>query len=128
MKCALPALYTGLLYDDAALAEAEAFVAEWTYDEVAELRQRAWKEGLRTRFRGAPLAAAAERVVAIAEGGLVRRARKNAAGKDESIHLKRLRTLVGKGKTPADVLLDGMDREKDPAAAMLERAALRWDD
>jgi glutamate--cysteine ligase len=128
MKCALPALYTGLLYDDAALAEAEALVAAWTYDEVDDLRRRAWKDGLRTPFRGAPLAAVAERVVAIAEGGLVRRARKNAAGKDESIHLKRLRTLVGQGKTPADVLLDGMEREKDPLGAMLERAALRWDD
>jgi glutamate--cysteine ligase len=128
MKCALPALYTGLLYDDAALAEAEALVAAWTYDEVADLRQRAWKDGLRATFRGTTLAAIAERVVSIADGGLVRRARKNAAGKDESIHLKRLRTLVGQGKTPADVLLDGMDREKDPLSAMLERAALRWDD
>jgi glutamate--cysteine ligase len=128
MKCALPALYTGLLYDDAALAEAEALVAGWTHDEVAELRQHAWKDGLRAQFRGAPLAAIAERVVSIAEGGLHRRARLDPAGKDESIHLARLRTLVGQGRAPADVLLEGMDREPDPAAAMLERASLRWDD
>jgi glutamate--cysteine ligase len=128
MKCALPALYAGLLYDDAALAEAEALVAGWTHDEVAELRTRAWKDGLRTLFRGVPLAGLAERVVATAEGGLRRRARKNASGKDESIHLARLRRLVGEGKTPADVLLEGMDREKNPAAAMLERSALRWEE
>jgi glutamate--cysteine ligase len=127
MKSALPALWVGLLYDGAALSEAEALVDGWTHDEVADLRRVAWRDGLRTPFRGAPLAAVAERVVAIAEGGLQRRGKKNAAGKDERIHLSRLRKLVGEGRTPADVLLEGMDREKDPQAAMLERAALRDD-
>jgi glutamate--cysteine ligase len=128
MKSALPALWVGLLYDAAALAEAEALVEGWTHDEVAELRRVVWKDGLRTPFRGAPIAGLAERVVAIAEGGLRRRARRNAAGRDESIHLGHLRRLAGEGRTPADVLLLGMDREKDPLGAMLERAALRWDD
>ena len=127
MKCALPALYAGLLYDETALTEAEALVAGWTYDEVAELRQRAWKEGLRAPFRGKPLAEIAERVISIGEGGLQRRARLDAQGRDESIHLGKLRKLAGEGKTPADLLLEGMDREKDPERAMLERATLNWE-
>ena len=47
MVCALPALWTGLLYDDRALAEAEGLVEGWTHDEVAEPRTRVWKDGLR---------------------------------------------------------------------------------
>ena len=66
-------------------------------------------------------------MVAIADGGLERRAIVDAAcGKDERVHLARLRKLVGEG-APADVLLDGIDREKDPAAAIVERSALRWE-
>jgi glutamate--cysteine ligase len=128
MKCALPALWTGILYDDQALAQAEALTEGWTYEEVAELRTRVWRDGLRATFRGAPLAAVAERVVAIAEGGLERRGRLDGkGGKDERLHLARLRKLVGEGRTPADVLLEGMEAEADPARAMLERAALRWE-
>jgi glutamate--cysteine ligase len=127
MKAALPAVWTGILYDARALAEAEALVTGWTHDEVAELRTHAWKEGLRAPFRGRPLAEVAERVVEIAEGGLQRRARLDASGRDERIYLAPLRALVAQGRTPADVLLDGIDREPDLAAAIVKRTALAWE-
>jgi glutamate--cysteine ligase len=127
MDSALPALWTGILYDDAALAEAEALVEGWTHDEVADLRTRAWRDGLRSVFRGRPLAEVAERVVAIGERGLARRAVVDpATGRDERIHLDALRALVEKGLSPADVLLQGMDREADPKKAMLARSAISW--
>lgn len=128
LKCALPALWTGIFYDARALAEAEALVTGWTYEEVDQLRQIAWKDGLRSPFRGRPLREVAERVLAIAEGGLERRAFKNDKGKDERVHLGRLRRLVEQGKTPADVLLEGMDQEPDPLSAMLSRTALDWEE
>jgi glutamate--cysteine ligase len=127
MKAAMPALWTGILYDARALAEAEALVTGWTHDEVAELRTRAWKEGLRAQFRGRPLAEVAERVVTIAEGGLERRARLDASGRDERVYLTPLRKLVEQAKTPADVLLEGIDREPDLAAAIVKRTALAWE-
>jgi glutamate--cysteine ligase len=128
MACALPALWTGIFYDAAALGEAEALVDDWTHDEIAALRLHVWREGVRATFRAAPLAAIAEQVVAIADGGLGRRARiDGASGKDERVHLARLRKLVGEGRTPADVLLEGLDREKDVPAAIVERTALKWE-
>ena len=42
---------------------------------------------------------------------------------DERVHLAGLRELAAKGRTPADVLLEGMDREKDPAAAIVARTS-----
>jgi glutamate--cysteine ligase len=128
MACALPALWTGIFYDETALGEAEALVEGWGHDELAELRARVWRDGLRATFRNEPLAAIAERVVAIADGGLGRRARLDpATGKDERVHLARLHRLVGEGRTPADVLLEDLEHEKDSAAAMVERAALKWE-
>lgn len=127
MKCSLPALWAGLLYDEAALDEAESYVMDWTYGEVNALRSHAWEDGLRATFRGRPLAEVAQRVVSIAEGGLKRRARLDAAGRDEGVHLSRLRKLAGEAKTPADLLLEGIDREPDMARAILERASLKWE-
>jgi glutamate--cysteine ligase len=128
MVCALPALWTGVLYDDRALSEAEALVEGWTHEEVAELRTRVWKDGLRAGFRGRPLAEVAERLVAIARRGLERRAVFDpASGRDETVHLARLAALVGQGRCPADVLLEGMDRAEDPRAAILARSALTWE-
>jgi glutamate--cysteine ligase len=128
MACALPALWTGIFYDDKALDEAEMLVRDWRHDELAELRACVWREGLRATFRGAPLAALAQRVVSLAEDGLGRRSRIDASsGKDERVHVARLRRLVSDARTPADVLVEGLERENDPAMAMVERAALRWE-
>jgi glutamate--cysteine ligase len=127
MKCSLPALWAGLLYDEAALAEAAAYVGDWTYAEVDALRPHAWKDGLRATFRGRRLGEVAERIVTIAEGGLRRRARLDAAGRDESVHLSRLHKLASESRTPADLLLDGIEREPDMGKAILERASLKWE-
>jgi glutamate--cysteine ligase len=106
LGCALPALWTGIYYDDQAFSEAEALSHDWTHEEVSATREAIAENGLRAAFRGAPLQRLAERLVEIAEGGLERRAFKRPTdGKDERVHLARLKELVGKGCTPADELL-----------------------
>ena len=128
LACALPALWTGIFYDDRALAEADALVADWSYEDVSRLRQTAWRDGLRATFRGETLAAIAARVLAIASGGLERRARVDAAsGADERVYLAQLGSLVGSGRTPADVLLAAIEREPDFRSAVIQRAAIPWE-
>jgi glutamate--cysteine ligase len=119
--CALPALWTGIFYDERALAEAEALVADYTFEEVEASRAHVGALGLRAPFRGKTLQPIAEQVIAIAEGGLERRARKNARGADERVHLAKLKALVARGMTPGDELLDGFSRAEDPRAYILER-------
>lgn len=122
--CALPALWTGILYDAKALAEAEAMTADWTVDEVSQTRKEIWHKGLGARFRAGVLQPFAERLVEIAEGGLERRAYLSPAGRDERVHLARLKELVGKGQTPADALLEGLDAAPDLAEEIIRRTDL----
>jgi glutamate--cysteine ligase len=124
MACTLPALWTGILYDEKALAEADAMTADWTYDEVNATRKEVWQKGLGARFRVGTLQPMAEKLVTIAEGGLERRAFMSPAGKDERVHLARLKELVASGLSPADRLLEGLDKVADPRAEIIARADL----
>lgn len=113
LACAVPALFTGVLYDERALAEAEELMARLSYDEVERARPALIQSGLATNIGPHSARALAERLIEISTGGLRRRARLNAAGKDESTHLTRLSELVARGKCPADVLTDGLSNS-DP--------------
>jgi glutamate--cysteine ligase len=105
MLCALPALWTGLYYDQAALDAAAGLVADWTASEHAYLRSEVPRHALRTPFRGRPLREVALQVVDIARGGLRRRARRNASGEDETRFLAPLAAIAESGRTRADDLL-----------------------
>ncbi len=106
--CALPALWTGLLYDAKALDEADELTRDYTFAELDAIRPAIAETALATEFRGAPLLGVAERLLEIATGGLQRRARLNKNGKDESVHLAKLAALIGKGQCPADALVEGL--------------------
>lgn len=125
MACALPALWTGILYDSQALAEAEAMISDWTFDEVQATRKEVWSKGLGARFRAHTLQPLAEKFVSIAAAGLERRGVVGSTGANERIYLTRLEELVGKGQCPADALLDGLDSAPDLGAEIIARAELR---
>ena len=103
--CALPALWVGLLYDDAALDAAEALTRDWTFEEVLALRNAVPEQGLRADFRGKPLLDIAREVVAISRAGLKARDRRNGDDVDESIFLAPLEETLAKKATLADDML-----------------------
>jgi glutamate--cysteine ligase len=105
--CALPALWVGLLYDQAALDAAWDEVKDWTLEERQRLRDSVPKLGLAAVTpAGETLRQLGQRVLAIAESGLQARARLNAAGDNESGFLDPLREIVARGTTPAEMLLE----------------------
>ena len=105
--CALPALWVGLLYDQAALDAAWDEVKDWTLEERQALRDSVPKLGLAaTTPRGESLRDLGQRVIAIAEAGLQARGRLNAAGDNESGFLDPLREVIARGTTPAEYLLE----------------------
>ena len=125
LTCALPALWTGILYDARALDAADELSASFTAAELEALRPELAEKALRATFRGAPLADLAGRLVDIASGGLERRARLNKNGQDERVHLAKLAALVGKGWSPADALVEGLgNTDADLRQEILARARI----
>ncbi|SMF72966.1 glutamate--cysteine ligase [Allosphingosinicella indica] len=105
--CALPALWVGLLYDDAALDAAWDEVKHWTIAERQTLRDAVPEQALKAAVPGGGrLRELGGRILAIAEAGLNARAKTNAAGDNESGFLDPLRDVIATGKTPAERLLD----------------------
>ncbi|HEY3916977.1 MAG TPA: glutamate--cysteine ligase [Stellaceae bacterium] len=104
--CALPAFWTGLLYDGDVLHAAWDLVKDWSAEDREQLRGDVPRLGLDTRFRGDKLQQVALAVVELAKAGLKRRARQDGAGDDESQFLLPVIEAAQSGKTPADKLLD----------------------
>ena len=110
----------GLLYDQEALDEAAALIADWTTEERAALRSQVPRMGMATPFRKGSVKDLSKRVVAIAkarqhcaravvaapltrlrslQAGLQRR------GLNEAPFLKNLEAIADSGQTAADVML-----------------------
>lgn len=107
--CALPALWVGLLYDDAALDAAWNLCRDWSMDEREMLRAEAPRTALKTPFRGGTLQDLAKDVLAIARDGLKARATHDTFGDDESHFLNALHEIAESGVTPAEELLEAYE-------------------
>ncbi len=122
LAVAVPALFTGLLYDGRARDEAADLLAPFSYEEVMLARPELVTHGLRSRLAGRPAQEWAERLFEIATGGLERRARCDERGRDERVHLQRLGRLLQSGLTPADVLTEGLsDHDADLGIELIAR-------
>jgi glutamate--cysteine ligase len=116
---AVPALFTGLLYDARALGEAEQLARGVTLEMAAASRAEVPRKGLSGRLGNKPVRELAERLLEIAAGGLSRRGCLNAQGQDEGIFLQPLARLISRGQCPADEL-----RGSQQPGSPLDRSAL----
>ncbi len=104
--CGLPALWTGVFYDDDALAAAWDLCRAWTAEQRNALRNDAPRLGLKAQIAGRTAQDVAKDMVAIARSGLKRRARLNGGMLDETVFLSELEEIADSGITPAERLLD----------------------
>ena len=103
---ALPALWVGLLYDSASQDAAFQLVRDWTAEERLALRDGVPRLGLKTPFRQGTVRDIARDMLALARGGLARRAKRDGEGRDETRFLDVLDEIVASGLTPAERLLE----------------------
>ncbi|MFT3989368.1 glutamate--cysteine ligase [Aestuariivirga sp.] len=103
--CALPALFTGLLYDDEALEGGWQLVKDWTAEERQALRDAVPKRALNAMIRGRSVRDISRDVLELARGGLMRRNALGCKAKSETQYLDVLDETVSSGKTAAENLL-----------------------
>lgn len=106
MICALPALWTGLLYDADALEAAEELAAGLSAEDIATARMSVARHGLKGRLGGRDVGEMAKSMVEIARHGLHRRRIMDSAGNDETGFLDPINTIAESGKTRAETLIE----------------------
>ncbi len=106
--CALPAFWTGIIYDQNSLDAAWDVVKDWTGAQREALRIAASVDALQAKVDGIDMHNLARQVLDISEAGLKARARSGADGMipDETHFLNALRESVESGQVPADELLE----------------------
>ena len=104
MMLAQSALWVGLLYDEAALASAEALVRHYRLEQFTQLRTAVPATAMATPWAGGTLRDLARDVLAIAQDGLRARAAIDGAG-DESRYLDPLHEIAAGGPTQAEYWL-----------------------
>jgi glutamate--cysteine ligase len=100
MLVAEPALWVGLIYDDAAQKAAAALVRDWTAADVARLRGEVPRRALAARIRERPVRDVARDMLAIARQGL------RARGLGEERYLDPLDEIAASGVTNAERWLE----------------------
>jgi glutamate--cysteine ligase len=103
--CALPAVWTGLLYDSSSLDAAWDLVKGWSATERQSLRDAVPREALAARVKGREVREIARDVLSYSRSGLAARARKGCKRRDEARFIDVLDEIVESGRTPADDLL-----------------------
>jgi glutamate--cysteine ligase len=119
--CALPAFWTGLLYDPTSLDAAWDLVKDWSAEERQALRNAVPRSALKTPFRTTSVLEIARAALEISKAGLARRARTNARGEDEGIFLEPVEAILRNGTTPAEEILMRYERDWDRQTAPLYR-------
>lgn len=103
---ALPALWTGLLYDDTAFAQAEGMVADWSHADVIKARIDVPQHGMDAVIAGQKVQTLAKKIVTLSVQGLRRRAiRRGANNADETKFLEPLVSLVDFEQTESQRLI-----------------------
>ncbi len=97
--CALPAIWVGLLYDDAALAAAWDIAKDWSRDEREALRDDAARLGFKAKIGGRSVQDIALEVLDIARSGLKARARPGNLMDNETTYLDPLVKIAKSGET-----------------------------
>ena len=103
---ALPALWTGIYYDDISLDAAWDLVKDWSAVERQALRDDVPKLGFAAAVRNRSVRDIAKDCLALARAGLARRGRRDPSGHDETRYLNPLDIIVANGRTPAEELLE----------------------
>ena len=104
--CAPAAFWTGIIYDDISLSEAEDLIKDWTNEDRLFFNTNVPEYGLDTKFHNKNIIDFARELLEISEKGLRRRNNLSTNKEyDETHYLLGIKDNIAKGLSPADILL-----------------------
>ena len=109
--CGGPAFYVGLLYGN--LNEAFDIINKWKASDVLNAYVDAPKKGLNTILNNKTLLKWGKIFLNLSKKGLEKRSLKNDSGKDESIFLRSIESIINNNKTKADITIEKFKNNKD---------------
>ena len=109
--CGGPAFYVGLLY--ASLDEAYDIINKWNISEVLNAYADAPKRGLNTLIGNKTILEWGKILLSLSRKGLKKRSIRNDAGKDESIFLRNIETILINEKTKAEITIEKFQKNKN---------------
>ena len=109
--CGAPAFYVGLLY--ASLDEAYDIISKWNISEVLNAYINAPKKGLNTLIENKTILEWGKLFLSLSRKGLEKRSIKNDAGKDESIFLRSVESILTNEKTKAEITIEKFQKNKN---------------
>jgi glutamate--cysteine ligase len=107
--CGGPAFFAGLLYGN--LNEAFDIINKWKPSEVLNAYIDAPKKGLNTVLNNKTLLEWGKFFLNLSKKGLERRSIKNDSGKDESIFLHNVESILANNKTKAEVTIEKFQKD-----------------
>ena len=107
--CGGPAFYVGLLYGN--LNEAFDIINKWKPSEVLNAYIDAPKKGLNTVLNNKTLLEWGKIFLNLSKKGLEKRSIKNDSGKDESIFLSNVESILTNNKTKAEVTIEKFQKD-----------------
>lgn len=111
MMIAQSAFWTGLLYDEAALAAADALVRKHDWADYRDLRNAVPRLAMDAPWQDGTVRDLARDALVIAADGLRSRDARDRHGNDEALHLEPLRAIVAGGPTQAEHWLNRYRQE-----------------
>ena len=108
--CGGPAFYAGLLYGN--LNEAFDIINKWKPSEVLNAYIDAPKKGLNTVLNNKTLLEWGKIFLNLSKKGLEKRSIKNNSGKDESIFLRNVESILSNNKTKSEITIEKFEKDK----------------
>ena len=109
--CGGPAFYAGLLYSN--LDEAYDIISKWNISEVLNAYIETPKKGLNTLIENRTILEWGKIFLSLARKGLEKRSIKNDTGKDESIFLRSVESILTNEKTKAEITIEKFKKNKN---------------
>jgi len=109
--CGGPAFYVGLLYGN--LDSAYDIISRWEISDILNAYIDAPKKGLNTIINNKSILEWGKIFLNLSKKGLEKRSLKNDSGKDESIFLRSVESIINNNKTKADITIEKFKNKKD---------------